>query len=194
MKKIIFTALLAIATNVSAQAPTPSPAPIEPVIAPAGSPAAAVPTSTSASTDTVPTYERPDPVVLNAKLGAGSSFGPQALWITADLEVQLDKFVGIGPKVQYGTKSGTDFFFTSIGPRFIIPFSYFEFGIGTGFGLAYRNVAGFEFSNFLYQAGINWDLYLLKNLSLGLGYNINLISSAAETVMTAATLSVAGHF
>lgn len=194
MKKILFVLLFVATTQVMAQ--TTAPAPIEPVIpaqAGTGEPNKALP-STSTNTDTVPTFNRPDPISFNAKLGAGSSFGPQAWWFTGDLEVQLDKFIALGPKVQFGTKTGTDFLYTSFGPRFIIPFSYFEFGFGTGFGLAYRNVAGFEFNNFLYQAGINLDLYLLKSFSLGLGYNINLISSAAETVMTAATFSVAGHF
>ncbi len=193
MKKIVCIFLLIATTQVVAQTST-APSPIEPILPTQTSPSNQPVASSQARGDTNSGYNRVDPIAFNTKLGVGSSFGPQALWITGDIEVQLDKFIAIGPKVQFGTKTGTDFFYTSIGPRLMIPLSYFEFGFGTGVGLAYRNVAGFEFSNFLYQAGVNLDFYFIQNLSLGVGYNINLLSSVAETVMTSATLTVAGHF
>jgi hypothetical protein len=193
MKKLLFFVSFFMTSTVLAQ----SPAPVEPVIDPAPASATSsntVLSPTSTSKDTVPSFLRPDPISFTAKVGIGSSFGPEALWLIGDVEVQLDKFVAIGPRFQYGSETGTDFFFTSLGPRFTVPFSYFEFGLNAGFGLAYRNVAGFEFNNFLSQSGVDLNLYLLKNLSLGVRYNINLISSQSETVMSDLTFTVGGHY
>lgn len=203
MKKICLVLCFTIASVASAQpaAPTLPPQPVEAPKSPPASKPEAAPTpalaplgSTSNKVTSIPTYERPEPVSYNARLGVGSSFGPQALWFDASVETQFDKFVALGPKVQYGTNSTTDFLLGSFGPRFTIPFSYFEFGVNAGFGFAYRNVAGFEFTNFLYEAGANLDLYLFQNMSLGVGYNANFLSASAETFFSALVLSVTGHF
>ena len=196
MKKMLFVFSLFLASNVFAQdAAAPAPAPVEPaVIAPAAPTQEVAPIGSSQDNDSFPTYNRVDPVALNAKLGVGSSFGPQAFWMSAELEAQLDKFIAIGPRFQIGTNSNTDFILASVGPRFTVPFSYFEFGFKSGFGASYRNVAGFEFTNFLFESGINLDLYLFKNLSVGAGYNMNITSSAADTFMSALLFTAAGHF
>jgi hypothetical protein len=202
MKKIWVVAYFLISSVAYGQT-EPAPVPVEPTTnTPAATPSSApakesakpIAASVQEGPDTVPSLNRPNPVSFNARLGAGSAFGPSAFWMEGDLEAQLDKFVALGPKVQYGTNSTTDFLFTSFGPRFTIPTSFFEVGLHAGFGLAYRNTAGFEFSNFLFESGANFDIYLLKNLSVGLGYNVNFLSSAAETFMSALILSASGHF
>lgn len=212
MKKISFIFILVLASVAQAQTPTPAqsqtpatvpPAPIEePKVVPTPAPAPAKPAEPAAVATTkaskgwgsVPSLDRPEPTSYNVRLGAGSSFGPDAFWMDGTIEIQFDKFVALGPKVQIGTSSTTDFLFGSFGPRFIIPFSYFEVGINGGFGFAYRNVAGFEFNNFLYEAGFNVDFFILQNLSVGFNYNANFLSSNAETFMSAITGSLAAHF
>ena len=191
MKKIFLISLF-IVSNVLAQ---DAPVPVDPVAAP--KPVAPVEkTVTPINTGSTPdsNLERADPASFNARLGLGSSFGPNAFWVTGEADVQLDKFVAIGPKLQYGTNSSTDFMLGSIGPRFTIPFSMFEIGFGTGFGFIYRNVAGFEFTNFLYNFGINLDVFLFSNVSVGLGYNANFTSAAADSFISALTATAAFHF
>lgn len=215
MKKLVLISALFLATAAHAQAPSPTqtqtpatvpPAPIEapkePKAAPASAPTPAKPAepaavqteSSSKGWGSVPSLERPEPISYNIKLGVGSSFGPDALWFDGTVEAQFDKFVALGPKVQFGSSSTSDFIFSSIGPRFIIPFSYFEVGFNGGFGFAYRNVAGFEFTNFLYEAGFNVDFYILQNLSVGFNYYANFLSSNAETFISAVTGSLTAHF
>jgi hypothetical protein len=196
MKKILFVSLLTVSHAFAQDATPVAPAPVDPVVAPQ---AVAKETVTpidvrQSGGDTIPTLNRVDPTSFNLKLGAGSAFGPSAFWMVGEAEVQLDKFIAIGPKLQYGTNNNTDFMYGSIGPRFTLPFSYFELGFGTGFGFAYRNVAGFEFTNFLYNAGLNFDVYLFSNLSVGLGYNANMTSTAADSFISALTVSAGGHF
>lgn len=199
MKKIVVLGLL-FTVNAWAQAPMPVDLP-PPAASKAEAPKAetpkepaAAPAAPAKQADQVPSPYRPDPISFNAKLGVGSAFGPNALWFSGSLEAQLDKFVAIGPTLQYGTSSSVDYLFTSIGPRFTIPMSVAEFGLHMGFGAAYRNVVGFEFTNFLFNSGINLDVYLLQNCSVGLNYDLNTISSASDSFMSALTVSVAGHF
>lgn len=218
MKKIIFLVSLFTTSFVFAADEVPPPQPVEmgsqptrpaaapapagqptPLLQPAGSVVApaAEPTAPVAQVhneQTIPTPYRVNAPAINTKVGAGVSFDPTAFWLAVDAEIQFDKFIAIGPKLQWGENSTTDFIFGSFGPRFIIPFNYFEFGVQGGLGFAYRNVAGFEVTNFLYQTGMNFDLYLTKNISLGLGYSANFTSAPAQKFVSALTFSVAGHF
>lgn len=203
MKKFIFALSLAVSTFSYAQnIPPPAPvdnttntAPTSEAPASATTEPSPAPASSSGSGErTIPSHFRPDPVSFNAKLGAGISFDPGAFWMIGTVEAQLDKFVAIGPMVQYGSSSTTDFLYGSFGPRFTIPIDFFELGIQGGLGFAYRNVSGFEFTNFLYQASANLDFYLLENLSLGFNYTANFLSSQAETFTSALTFAVTGHF
>jgi hypothetical protein len=193
MKKIVLVLLFTV-SNVFAQEPVaPAPAPVEPVLAPQAAPSKETAVTTQSGSN-ASNLNRVDPASFNARLGVGAAFGPSALWITGDVDVQLDKFVAIGPKIQYGTNSSTDFMFGSVGPRFTIPFSFFEIGLGTGFGFAYRNVAGFEFTNFLYNVGLNFDVFLFESLSVGVGYNANFTSAAADGFISSLAATAAVHF
>lgn len=211
MKKFIFALSLAVSTFSYAQN-IPPPAPVDNTTstAPASeaptspTPAAATPEQSTSQPNsgerTIPSHFRPDPVSFNAKLGAGISFDPGAFWMIGTVEAQLDKFVAVGPMVQYGYSnskgsiSSTDFLYGSFGPRFTIPIDFLEIGLQAGMGFAYRNVAGFEYVNFLYEASANLDFYILQNLSLGLNYTANFLSSQAETFTSALTFAVTGHF
>ena len=221
MKKWLLVSFLFVSSAYADELPPPQPvesaprvAPVAPV-APAQPQAvapAAPPVSAPAATETpalrlktarkdnsyadesdIPSHFRPNPVAFNAKLGAGSSFGPTAFWLIGDLEAQFDKFVALGPKIQWGESSSVDYLFGSFGPRFIIPVGYFDFGLQGGLGFAYRNNAGFEFTNFLYEAAFNIDFYISRNFSIGGTYTANFLSSQAEDFMSALTFSLAVH-
>lgn len=193
MKKICLVFALLFTTQVFAQsAPTPEPPqPVDPIIPQA---APAQQTAIEVDSDEIPTTLRVDPVSFNTRLGVGTSLSPSGLWISTDVEVQVDKFLAVGPKLQYGNNSSTDFIYTSIGPRFVIPYEYLEFGVQGGVGLAYRNAAGFIFNNFLYQASLNAEIYLFKNFSTGVAYNANFTSSQADQFISAFVFSITGHF
>lgn len=222
MKKILFILSLTVSSFAYAAEEVPPPRPVEPsapqVIQPAITAPAPVsqpkpilqPSSGQGSTPTaaapvapasqisdehsIPSSYRPNSPAFNARLGAGLGFSPTAFWLTVDPELQFDKFIALGPKFQWGANSDTDFIFGSFGPRFIIPMNYFEVGFQAGLGFSYRNIAGFQFTNFLYEAAINFDIYLTKNVSLGLAYTSNITSSPAEKYIGALTFAVAGHF
>ncbi|MEZ4704232.1 MAG: hypothetical protein R3A11_03380 [Bdellovibrionota bacterium] len=131
---------------------------------------------------------------FNVRAGAGTSFDPQMFWMVGSVEAALDKFVAIGPLFQVGLDSRRTYFIGTFGPRLVLPISFFEVGLNGGLGFAYRDEFGFTFYNFAYQAGVNIDMYILKELSVGVLANFNLISSLGVADVGSITGTLSYHF
>ncbi|MCB0271480.1 MAG: hypothetical protein KDD46_00545 [Bdellovibrionales bacterium] len=151
-------------------------------------------TSTVTSSRTMPTLERPDPISWNARLGAGTAIDPSVFWLTFEGEVQLDKFLAIGPRAQVGFGDVTTYTLVSMGPRITLPLGFFEWYFGGSAGLAYRDQTNVQFSNFMFELSTGLEIYLLKNLSLGGALRMNWISSNAVDNIPVVTGFVSGHF
>ncbi len=125
---------------------------------------------------------------FNFRVGAGSTFKPRTILIIVNAEAQMDPFFALGPMVQAGLSSRTDFLAPTLGGRFIIPQTVFrrlvpngpglEFSIQVGFGGAFRDTDGFRFKHFLYEASTNFDIFASQSFSLGVGYVLNYTSSS----------------
>ncbi|MCB0327579.1 MAG: hypothetical protein KDD52_08175 [Bdellovibrionales bacterium] len=131
---------------------------------------------------------------FNLRAGAGTSFDPQLWWVVGSIEAQLDKFFALGPMVQVGFDRNRTFVLGTIGPRLIMPISFFEIGLSAGMGFSYRNEVGFTYTNFAYQAGINLDMYIIENFSVGLLANFNFLSSVALADVGSITGTLSYHF
>lgn len=146
------------------------------------------------SSTTIPTLQRVDPLSWNVRAGVGTALDPSVFWLTFQAEAQLDKFLAVGPQVQFGMGNVTTYTLASLGPRFTLPFYYFEWFAGASAGIAYRDQTSTQFTNFLFEANTGLEFYLLKNLSFGAAIRANWISSAAVENINVITGYLSGHF
>jgi len=142
----------------------------------------------------IPSLERVDPLGWNFRAGFGGALDPSVFWLTFNPELQLDKFLAIGPTVQFGLGDVTTYTFVSLSPRFTLPFSYFEWFVSAGAGVAYRDAPGRQFLNFLYEWSTGFEFYILKNLSVGGAFRANYLSSDAVEHINVVTGYLSGHF
>lgn len=151
-------------------------------------------TTSNTSNMRIPTLERVDPLAWNIRAGLGSALDPSIFWLTFEAEAQIDKFLAMGPRVQFGFGDVTTYTLVSVGPRLTLPFSYFEWFVGGGLGLAYRDQTNVQFNNFLMEFSSGFEFYLLKYLSVGGAFRINFISSNAIEEVPVLTGYISGHF
>lgn len=150
--------------------------------------------SNASSGKSVPTLERVDPLSWNARFGLGAAIDPSVFWLTFEAEAQVDKFLAIGPTVQFGYADTTTYTMASIGPRFTLPLSYFELYAGGGAGLGYRDQNSIRFTNFMFEMHVGAEVYIIKNFSIGGALRHNWISSQAFDGLTVLTAFFSGHF
>ncbi|MEZ4820294.1 MAG: hypothetical protein R3A45_10525 [Bdellovibrionota bacterium] len=71
----------------------------------------------------------------------------------------MDKFFAIGPTFQLGFGDLTTYSLGTIGPRFTLPFSYFEWFMGASAGISYRDQSNINFVNFVYEMNTGFEFY-----------------------------------
>ncbi|MCB1198237.1 MAG: hypothetical protein KDK51_07675 [Deltaproteobacteria bacterium] len=149
----------------------------------------------AASSQAMPAgFERVDPLSWNFRLGAGTAIDPSVFWLTAHVEAQLDKFFAIGPTFQLGFGDLTTYSLGTIGPRFTLPFSYFEWFMGASAGISYRDQSNINFVNFVYEMNTGFEFYVMKYFSVGAAIRKNWISSNVVGDVTVVTGYLSGHF
>jgi hypothetical protein len=131
------------------------------------------------------------------KAGVGGTFGPQTLLFVGNAEYAFDRFLSVGPTLQAGFGSRNDFFISTIGGRLSLPIHVLhrvKVSIQTGLGLVQRKTAGFSFTNFAYAVGPEVDIYVLKNLTVGVGGILNITSSDVQRKITSLYASATYSF
>lgn len=165
MKPFIFLLIL-FATSVQAQEPQAETA------------------STASTTD----YLRYHP--FSARLGLGSTIGPETFLVVGSVEGHLDRFLSLGPMIQIGKGSSRDLFIFTGGGRLTWPLfglsrelERAEVSIQGGVGLVHRTVNDFNFNDFVFETGLNVDVFLFDHMTVGIGGLVNITSSREETVI-----------
>lgn len=128
----------------------------------------------------IPSMDRMDPMGLNVQVGLGSSIQPGLLWLHLRADVQVDRFLSIGPNVQLGFGEFNRYTITGLGPRLHLPIGIVNWALGVNVGASYRDVKGASFWNFAYQIDTAVDMFFTQNISLGIGGGLNVLSSVAE--------------
>ena len=149
------------------------------------------------------TKQMRDPIV-DARLGVGFMFNPNLVGVNTSIEARLSRFFSLGPMLHAGFDQDQQLFIPTLSARFILPASVIkekvlgwpnlELSVHTGFGAMYRQVLGFEFWNFAYQAGMNADFYVIDSLTLGLGLSGMVTSASVERALGMIYGSFAFHF
>jgi hypothetical protein len=119
----------------------------------------------------------------NLKLGLGATLGPETPLILVNAEYNVDRFLGFGLMLQAGMGSQKKMFQPTVGGRFNVPLFPTErvnLSIQTGVGFVNRSAFGSSFTNFAYEFGGDVDVYILKELTVGLGAIVNVTSSRVE--------------
>ena len=129
---------------------------------------------------------------LQARLGAGASFGPQTFLMASTIEYRPDPYFSFGPGVQWGLSNTTDIFFPTFGGRFILPRSFwnrqwgerklgFEASLRVAMGAVFREVNGFRFEDFGFETGINADFFITQDVFIGAGAIATITSANDES-------------
>lgn len=144
-----------------------------------------------------------DPIV-DARVGVGLMINPELLGINTSVEVRASRFFAVGPMFIVGFDNDQQIFLPAATARFILPASVMmervsgwpnlEISFHTGFGAAIRNEVGFRFNDFAYHAGLDFDFYVIDQLTLGIGSTAIVTSSAVERWIGLVNGTVAYHF
>jgi hypothetical protein len=147
---------------------------------------------------------KPRSQILDVRAGAGFMMDPNLFCLTASVEARADRFFSVGPMAQFAFDRDREIVVPTLSARFILPASVMkekvhgwpdlEFSLHTGFGAMIRSQGSFRFTNFAYQAGLNADYYVIKELTVGLGGLVLVTSSSVETGAAVLYGSVAYHY
>ena len=129
---------------------------------------------------------------FQARIGAGTLLSPQDFSMVGQLEYRPDPWFSLGPSMQWSISNNRDMFFPSLGGRFILPKRFweevfgeeslgFESSLRLGMGTVFREINGFRFVDFGFEAGLNLDFFVTDHISLGAAGIVTLTSSNADS-------------
>jgi hypothetical protein len=141
---------------------------------------------------------------LDTRVGFGAMLAPNLVGLTGSIEVRPDRFVAIGPSLDLGFNSDTTVYVPTLGLRFILPASVMkerisgwpnlELSLRAGAGWMVRSAAGFSFTNFSFQGGVNVDYFVIDCLTVGIGGKVLVTSSSVERTAGLLYASAGYHF
>ena len=134
---------------------------------------------------------------FTARAGVGATFAPDTFAVAASVEYNLDRFLSFGPMLQAGFRSGRNLFILSGMGRLTAPLyatRRVEASFHTGPGVIFRESGGFNFRNFAYALGADADVFVIRNLTCGLGMTLNLTSASGARTVWLATAGASYHF
>ncbi len=135
---------------------------------------------------------------FSARLGVGANFGPNSFLVLGGVEGHIDRFFSLGPQFQAGFSSSTKLYITTLEGRYTLPLHSMmeraKLSMHGGAGLIVRDFQGFQFNDFVFSTGVDFDYFVIEGVTVGLGGILNITGNSNERFITSVMGSCAYHF
>ncbi|HLG20317.1 MAG TPA: hypothetical protein VI895_10950 [Bdellovibrionota bacterium] len=134
---------------------------------------------------------------FSGRLGIGSTVSPETFLLMGTVEGHLDRFFSFGPMLQLGLHRNTNLIVPTLSGRFtapIYPLDRIKVSLQAGVGGLIRKENGFRTYDFDFETGMDLDVFVIKGLTAGLGWILNVSGDRVDRTVWSLYASAAYHF